>query len=166
MKQTLTIAFLLLSLAGFAQNQKGFYTSASMSSNNYQRDQRMLIGFDAEAGYQTRIIGVYGTYHVLVNHHQASSAGLKLSANLFTWEGVTGSVGVEAARYIKPIDNKIRKDFEYRFTGRATAELVKGSGIYGFLEYQKLSYNQMLRGKEITKGRNGYRIGLSARLWN
>lgn len=163
MKQTLTTLFLLLSLAGFSQNTPGVYVSGAFSSNNYERNQRMLINADAELGYQSKVIGVYGTYHVTVNANQASSAGLKLSANLFTWQGITGSVGAEAATYIKPIDHKIRKDFEYRFTGRAIAQILPG--VYGFLEYQKLAYNQLLKGDEITKGRNGYRIGAAVRLW-
>lgn len=123
-KSTVLLFVMLLSAASFAQT--GPFIKGGIESNNLGRQQRLLMNYVVEAGYQGEIIGVSATYHETFNlykgskvpHHnpkgEASSYGLRVSAKLFQYENIRASIMAEGNKYIAKIDKKINGEFEFR----------------------------------------------------
>lgn len=170
MKQTLTTLFLLLSLAGFSQTQKGFHVIGNVGTTNVSRDQRLLITVSPEAGYFGKHIGLTAVYNNTVNLYKgstkyphnpkgrASSVGLKAYGKLFNVDAIHFFVTAEADRYIDKIDKQINGKFEFR--PGATIAIPIFVGVDARFSYQNLIYKQ---GGEV-KHRNGGSIGFSVKL--
>lgn len=172
MKNKLTTALLLLSLAGTAQTKPGVHVIGTIGTTNVSRDQRILLTASPEVMYMGKTFGIGAVYNNTFNlykgsktpHHnpkgQASSFGLKVHAKLFKVDEINLFVTAEADRYIAKIDKKINGEYEFR-PGVSIALPIR-KNLDARFGYNPYFYKQ----NNEWQHKHGASFGLAARLWN
>lgn len=156
---TLLALMLTMTLGVSAQSKTGLSLTATVSSNNVERDQTMLGHVGAEAGYTGKIFGAFVSYGQLVNHpSDASYIGLKLQGKLLQYEGLNLFLTMEGDRHINTIDKKVTNDYQWVPGAKISATIYKK--LYANLEYKKTIYEQLRRGKPMWKERDGGMLGI------